>query len=100
MGAFRSQILDSLSGKVLRIAPDSGDGICTGSATGGGYPVKNPYCDGSAGTSRRSKIWATGTRNPFRATIRPLLPGEIYTGGPGTIYFGKPIPLLLGLLIR
>jgi len=88
VGAWRSQLLDSFSGKVLRIAADSGDGICTGSATGGGFPIKNPYCDASAGTSKRSKVWAVGARNPFRATIRPLLVGETYNGGPGTIYFG------------
>ena len=29
-----------------------------------------------------------GLRNPFRATVRPLFPGETYLGGPGTIYFG------------
>lgn len=83
VGGFRAQMIDSLSGKVLRIAPDSGDGICNGSPTGQGYQVKNPYCDNSNGISARSKVWATGLRNPFRATIRPLFPGEAYFGGPG-----------------
>jgi len=89
VGAWRSQIYDSLSGKVLRIAPDSGDGICVGSATGGGYPIKNPFCDGTSGVSKRSKVWAVGARNPFRATVRPFqFAGEPYFGGPGTVYFG------------
>eukprot|EP01114_Cavostelium_apophysatum_P015826 TRINITY_DN4399_c0_g1_i3.p1 TRINITY_DN4399_c0_g1~~TRINITY_DN4399_c0_g1_i3.p1 ORF type:complete len:1600 (-),score=362.71 TRINITY_DN4399_c0_g1_i3:1191-5990(-) len=88
IGAWRAQSLQSLSGKLLRIAPDSGDGICPGSPTGQGYPVKNPYCDGTLGQSTASKVWARGLRNPFRLTVRPLLPGELYAGGPGVAYFG------------
>ena len=34
VGAWRSQVLTSLGGKILRVAPDSGDGICNGSNTG------------------------------------------------------------------
>jgi len=89
IGAFRSQVLTSLGGKILRITPDTGDGICDGSPAGSGYPVKNPFCDGTNGTSRASKIWALGTRNPFRMAIRPLLTGEAFDGGPGVVYYGE-----------
>lgn len=97
VGGFRSQMLDSLSGKVLRIAPDSGDGICAGSNTGAGYAVKNPYCEGN-GTSSRSKVWALGLRNPFRAAIRPLFPGETYFGGPGNFFIQSPTYINSGAL--
>src|SRR5688500_3415897 len=64
-------------------------GICPDSPQVAGYQVYNPYCDGTGGESERSKVWAVGARNPFRATVRTFLfPGEPYFGGPGTVYFG------------
>lgn len=88
VGAMRSQIMHSLGGKLLRITPDTGEGVCMGTIAGEGYPVKNPFCDDSAGRSAASRIWALGMRNPFRATVRPLYPGAIYDGGPGVLFFG------------
>ena len=58
-GAFRARDLRSLAGKVLRIDPDTGFGL-----------PSNPYFDGDP-TSLRSRVWATGFRNPFRLTHRP-----------------------------
>ncbi len=54
----RSQDLDTLAGKVLRIDPLSGEG----------YP-DNPFYDGNP-NSNRSKVAAYGLRNPFRITVK------------------------------
>ena len=76
-GSFRSQDLRSLSGKVLRLDP----------ATGNGYP-SNPFFDGNP-ASNRSRVWALGLRNPFRWC---LIPGTGSTnpaaGQPGLILLG------------
>jgi len=72
VGAFRAQALDSLSGKILRVDP----------ATGGGLP-DNPFWDGAA-TSNRSRVWASGLRNPYRFAVRP---GSA-AGTPGALYLG------------
>lgn len=52
-----AQSVESLLGKVLRIAPD-GDGGYT-------IPAGNPY----AGVAGRDEIWAIGLRNPWRASF-------------------------------
>ncbi|HMN95762.1 MAG TPA: PQQ-dependent sugar dehydrogenase [Phycisphaerales bacterium] len=70
IGAFRSQSLESLAGKVLRIDPSTGDGFSD-----------NPFFDGDP-QSKRSRIWTTGLRNPFRFSVRPESPP------PGTLYIG------------
>jgi glucose/arabinose dehydrogenase len=54
--ALRSQNLNSLAGKVLRVS-STGQGLSS-----------NPFWNGSA-TAARSKVWAYGLRNPFRASI-------------------------------
>jgi glucose/arabinose dehydrogenase len=54
----RAQDVNSLGGKVLRIT-----------RTGAGVPT-NPYWNGNPGANR-SKVWASGLRNPFRWTFRP-----------------------------
>lgn len=66
----RAQKIDSLSGKILRINP----------ITGNGYPT-NPYYDGDPG-SNRSKVYALGLRNPYRFALHPTT-GEIYVGEVG-----------------
>lgn len=73
IGAFRAQSVSSLCGKVLRINP----------ATGAGYS-NNPFYDGNL-TSKRSRIWVMGLRNPFRFTVRP---GTGTASTPGTLYIG------------
>ncbi len=72
IGAFRSQYLDSLAGKILRIDP----------ATGLGLP-SNPHWTGN-GADNRSRVWANGLRNPFRCSVKPGSGGS----GPGTLYIG------------
>lgn len=73
--AFRAQSLDSLSGRILRINPDTGDGL-----------PGNPYYDAALPRANRSRLWAYGFRNPFRITRNPVN-GEIYAGDVGTSYF-------------
>ncbi|QDU69851.1 PQQ-dependent sugar dehydrogenase [Engelhardtia mirabilis] len=76
-GAFRAQDLRSLSGKVLRIDPETGAGL-----------PSNPFFDGDP-TSNPSRIWALGLRNPYRFA---LVPGTGSTdpaaGDPGTLIVG------------
>ncbi len=75
IGAFRSQYLGSLAGKILRIDP----------ATGLGLP-DNPFWTGNA-ADKASKVWALGLRNPFRITVRPQEQG-LGPAGPGMIFIG------------
>ena len=64
IGAFRSQSLGALHGKVLRIDPDTGLGIPT-----------NPWYDPA--NAIQSRIWALGFRNPFRWSFKPTEDGSI-----------------------
>ncbi len=76
-GAFRSQMLNTLAGKVLRIDPETGLGL-----------PSNPFFDGDP-ASHASRVWALGLRNPFRGS---LIPGTGSTdpslGDPGTVVLG------------
>lgn len=69
-GALRSQNLKNLSGKIIRIDPE----------TGKAWP-DNPLVGSPDETTR--KIVAYGFRNPFRFTIDPET-GEIFTGNVGS----------------
>lgn len=70
IGSFRAQYLGSPAGKILRIDPNTGDGL-----------ADNPYHDGIDG-HWRSKVWASGLRNPFRFAVRSV------GAGPGSVYIG------------
>ena len=59
LGSFRSQYLDSLNGKVLRIDPETGLGL-----------ADNPFFTGNP-ADLRSRVYARGLRNPFRFTVLP-----------------------------
>ncbi len=78
VGSYRSQLVDSLDGKILRIDPNTGDGV-----------VGNPFYDPANPRAPRSRVWAMGLRNPFRFALRPNtgshLPAE---ANPGVIYVG------------
>jgi glucose/arabinose dehydrogenase len=76
VGAFRSQMLTSYCGKILRIDPVTGNGI-----------TSNPFYDQAAPGSVKSKIWALGLRNPYRFSIKPNT-GSLSpeSGDPGTLY--------------
>lgn len=80
IGAYRSQLLDSLSGKMMRINAMTGDGLAS-----------NPYFDSLNPRSARSRVWALGLRNAFRFTMKPDSGGVIpdpSAGTPGVFYIG------------
>lgn len=78
VNAYRSQVLSSLNGKMLRIDPATGNGVAS-----------NPFYESNNPRSPRSRIWAYGLRNPFRFTVQPKTgstnPAD---GNPGTIFVG------------
>ncbi|WP_299227852.1 PQQ-dependent sugar dehydrogenase [uncultured Psychroserpens sp.] len=76
VGAFRSQMITSLCGKVLRLDPDTGDGVAS-----------NPYYEMSNPRSAKSRVWALGLRHPFRMSIQPNSGSTDPTdGNPGIIH--------------
>lgn len=84
LGSFRASSLESLSGKLLRIDPDTGLGL-----------PSNPFFDGDPG-SARSRVFALGLRNPFRFALEagtgstdPALgdPGRVWVGDVGSTLF-------------
>ena len=78
VGAFRAQLVDSLSGKILRLDPATGDGV-----------AGNPFFDAAHPRAPRSRVWALGLRNPYRFTVQPetgsFNPAD---GNPGVILLG------------
>jgi regulation of enolase protein 1 (concanavalin A-like superfamily)/fibronectin type 3 domain-containing protein len=78
VGSFRAQRLDSLSGKVLRLDPATGDGLAS-----------NPFYAKTAPRSARSRVWALGLRDPQRFTVRPDSGlKDARSGQPGSLYIG------------
>ena len=73
--ALRSQDLDDLHGKILRIDPYGSDG------EGGGYgiPPDNPYVGRD---DARPEVWLSGTRNPWRFSFDP--DGALWIGDVGS----------------
>ncbi|MGA0556323.1 putative Ig domain-containing protein [Larkinella sp. VNQ87] len=80
IGAYKSQALFSLCGKILRINPETGEG----------YP-SNPFYKGSGSNLREAQnlIYALGFRQAFRLSIRPNTgdPNPA-NGNPGVLYVG------------
>ncbi len=68
--AVRTLDIDSLSGKVLRIDPLTGEGL-----------ADNPFYNGDA-EANRSKVFQYGLRNPFRITVDPNS-GQLFVGDVG-----------------
>ena len=60
VGALRAQMVNSLSGKVLRIDPATGNGVSS-----------NPFYDPANPRAPKSRVWAMGCRNPFRMSLQP-----------------------------
>ena len=78
VGAFRAQMVDSLAGKVLRLDPETGNGV-----------ESNPFYSAAEPRAAKSRVWALGLRNPFRMTIRPGTGDhEPELGNPGVLYIG------------
>jgi len=78
VGSYRAQMINSLSGKILRLDP----------ATGNGIPG-NPFYDAANPRAPRSRVWAMGLRNPCRITLKPETgshnPAD---ANPGVLYIG------------
>ncbi len=81
VGAYRAQLVNSLSGKVVRIDPQTGDGL-----------PDNPFYDAGDPRAPRSRVWALGLRNPYRMALRPgsggaderhVHPGVLFIGDVG-----------------
>ncbi len=78
VGVYRSQLLDSYNGKILRIDPETGYGLPSNPH----YLVSNP-------DAVQSKVWSLGVRNPFRMTKKPNTGSQVPSDGdPGIFYFG------------
>lgn len=78
IGAYRSQMLSSLTGKLLRIDPETGDGL-----------PSNPFFDAENPRTASSRVWALGLRNPFRFIVKPNSGSHFpEDGNPGIIYLG------------
>lgn len=69
-GSLRAQNLDLLNGKILRLDPDTGEGL-----------PSNPL--GASPDQNARRIVAEGFRNPFRLTFDPQT-NEIYTDNVGS----------------
>jgi len=76
IGAFRSQYINGLNGKILRLNPENGEGL-----------PGNPFYEESNPNEAKSKVWALGFRNPFRFTVKPGTGyGDLQNGHPGELY--------------
>lgn len=78
VGAMRSQLLNCFNGKLLRMDPNTGDGV-----------PSNPFYDAAQPRAPKSRVWALGLRNPYRSTIRPGSGStDPAAADPGTVYIG------------
>ncbi len=78
VGAYRCQQLNSLSGKIVRIDPITGNGL-----------PSNPYYQSGNPGSNRSKVWTIGLRNPCRMTLQPETGSHNPADGdPGVLFVG------------
>jgi glucose/arabinose dehydrogenase len=67
----RVQDTDNLSGKILRINPETGEGL-----------VDNPFFEPADPNANRSKVFQLGLRNPFRFAVDDTT-GEVWVGDVG-----------------
>jgi glucose/arabinose dehydrogenase len=75
VGSFRAQMLTSLCGKLLRLDPNTGDGISS-----------NPHYEAGNPRSAKSRMWAMGLRNPYRCSFKTGTGStDPATGNPGTV---------------
>ncbi|MEM7367380.1 MAG: PQQ-dependent sugar dehydrogenase [Bacteroidota bacterium] len=78
VGAYRAQLVSSLNGKVIRIDPNTGDGVSS-----------NPFFDPDNPRSAQSRVWALGLRQPFRFVHMPGSGShQPELGDPGVFYLG------------
>ena len=60
VGVFRAQLVDSHSGKILRLDPANGNGV-----------PSNPWYSAAQPRAPKSRVFALGLRNPCRISLRP-----------------------------
>ena len=78
VGALRAQLRNSFNGKILRLDPNTGNGL-----------PSNPWYDPAQPRSPASRAWAMGLRNPYRFTVRPGSgSSDPSLGQPGTLLIG------------
>ena len=78
IGRLRSQYMGSLSGKLLRLDPETGAGV-----------PSNPFWDPAHPRSVRSRTSALGLRNPFRFILKPGSGShDPADGNPGIFFLG------------
>ncbi len=78
IGAYRCQSLNNLSGKILRVDPETGNGV-----------PSNPYYQSINPRSPQSRTWSIGIRNPYRIALKPESGSHnAMDGNPGTFFFG------------
>lgn len=78
VGAFRSQLVDGLNGKILRLDPETGNGV-----------ESNPFYSAASPRSAKSRMWALGLRNPCRMSLRPGTGSfDPLAADPGSLYIG------------
>ncbi|MHC4990772.1 MAG: PQQ-dependent sugar dehydrogenase [Planctomycetota bacterium] len=78
IGAFRAQLVDSLGGKILRIDPETAEGV-----------ESNPWYDATAPSAPRSRVWTLGLRNPYAFAVRPGTGStDPADGDPGVLMIG------------
>jgi glucose/arabinose dehydrogenase len=75
VGAYRAQLVNSLSGKIIRVNPANGNGL-----------ADNPFYDPAAPRAPRSRVWALGARNPFRFCLRPGTGSAPGNADPGSLF--------------
>lgn len=78
VGAMRSQLVNCLAGKILRIDPMTGAGI-----------PGNPFYNPADPFEPKSRVWCLGLRNPFRMThLKGSGSTDPTAVDPGTLYIG------------
>ncbi|MEZ5299589.1 MAG: PQQ-dependent sugar dehydrogenase [Verrucomicrobiales bacterium] len=78
VGAFRAQMVTSLCGKILRLDPETGDGVAS-----------NPFFNAADPRAPESRVWSLGLRNPFRFFVMPGTGNaDPAAGDPGTLFIG------------
>ncbi|WP_080055167.1 RICIN domain-containing protein [Spirosoma aerolatum] len=78
VGAFRAQMPTSLCGKILRLDPNTGDGV-----------PGNPFYIPANSRSAASRVWTLGLRNPYRMSLQPGTGStKAVDGNPGVLLVG------------
>ncbi len=78
VGSYKAQLIDNLAGKIIRIDPETGDGLSS-----------NPFYDSSDPRAPSSRVWALGFRNPYRFVFTPTSGShDPLEGNPGHMIVG------------